>query len=146
MTNDEQLIKTMNMKKWVFTALLFFSVIVCHSQAIGRVYFADTPMAVPSDKPDHFEFEASKSDLSDAGKEYLQYMLDQYGNSITIKTGARIIIEPAAGGGKAESEKIAMKRVQTIEKFLNKTKVKPHKTNYKSQVITIQLGSSREKA
>jgi|SRR6185295_13788112 len=118
----------------------------CYGQAIGRVYFRDNPMDVPSGTPDHLEFEASKSDLSDNSKAYIQYMLDQYGNSITSKTGVKIIIEPTSSGQKEESDKVAFKRIQAIEKFLSKASVKPHKANFKDQVITILLASRREKA
>ena len=84
------------MRSILLTAIIFILGLTCHAQAVGRIYFGDNPMDVPAGKPDHLEFEASKTDLSDNSKEYLQYMLDQYGGSITSKTGAKIIIEPAA--------------------------------------------------
>ena len=134
------------MKSLFIVLIIFSTCLACSAQAVGRVYFGEDAMEVPSGTPDHLEFEASKSDLSDNSKAYLQSMLDQYGTIIKRKTGAKLIIEPASSGQKEESDKVAMKRIEAIEKFLKKTSVKPDKTNFRNQVITIHLASRLEKA
>lgn len=131
------------MRQIILTILVFGSTIAVWGQVQGEILINGRKLKIPTDKPDHFSFKISTTNLDDASKSYLNYFGETYATKFQPTDTLVVLLDPASTKEEqkiANNKRIGFKRAMTVTKYLDKKfQIKITKVRLRETITVCEL-------